>query len=164
MHPFFQASAICATLLFPISVSAQNPIQPAQTPTPKAGTSMGGDFRTLVWDELPTAKTTTYAPAPTPPQAYNGCLIAEDGVTPIICSNSDVERPLPETVVWRDDPEASPDAPRHCLWWTIGQQFVGAGAPAVCRDGTVPVVTPPVARNAAPLDTPRHRPTSLTRP
>lgn len=85
-------------------------------------------------------------------------------MTPIVCANSDVERPLPKGVVWRDDPDAREGAPQHCLWWETGQTFVGTSEPAVCRDGSLAMPTPMAKRNASPLDTPRHRPTPLTRP
>ena len=78
-----------------------------------------------------------------PPQAkaplvYGGCLIEEDGVTPIICAGGDGIKPPPEGFLWKDDPEASLSEPRHCLWWDEGQTFVGIPGRWLCRDGAAP--------------------------
>lgn len=71
------------------------------------------------------------------PLVYDGCLVAEDGVTPIVCASGDSMGVLPDGFVWRDDPSASPDAPRHCLWWEDGQRFVGARGTELCRGGAL---------------------------
>jgi hypothetical protein len=78
-----------------------------------------------------------------PPQAkvplvYDGCLIAEDGLTPIICAGGDGVRPPPEGFIWKDDPDASLSEPQHCLWWEEGNTFVGIPGRWLCRDGAAP--------------------------
>lgn len=69
------------------------------------------------------------------PQAYGDCLVAEDGLTPVICAGSDSLRPMPEGFIWRDDPELTGVEARHCLFWVEGGEFVGHPLKSVCRDG-----------------------------
>lgn len=91
----------------------------------------------------------TFAMPARAPLVYDGCLVKEDGVTPIVCASGDSLGVLPEGFVWRDDPSASPDAPRHCLWWDEGDRFVGARGTELCRDGALgraKDVVPPVGQ------------------
>lgn len=76
--------------------------------------------------------------APRAPLVYGGCLIAEDGVTPLLCAGGDGIKPPPEGFVWKDDPEASLSEPQHCLWWEEGQAFVGIPGIGLCREGPAP--------------------------
>jgi hypothetical protein len=77
-------------------------------------------------------------PAPQAPIVYGGCLVAEDGLTPLICAGSDGVKPPPEGFTWKDDPDASLSEPQHCLWWEEGGTFVGIPGRWLCRDGAAP--------------------------
>jgi hypothetical protein len=70
------------------------------------------------------------------PRVMAGCLMREDGLTPVLCKGGEYRTP-PEGIVWKEDPEARVGAPRHCLWWEEGEKFLGVGDNRICREGAL---------------------------